>query len=174
MATAYSIPPFPPDIDRDAFGHWLSGFVDGEGCFMLKIHRTRGKNKTYEMFSARFEMLLRSDDRPILELIHSFWGVGGVTDKKRLGTAKPATRYYASSTPELAAVLVPHFLQYPLRAKKRRDFEVWRQGVELLHSVWLRPSGGSTAKWLGSERAEFLRLRALLGEQRLFPAGEQD
>ena len=32
------IPSFPAEIDRDRFGDWLSGFVDGEGCFGLNWH----------------------------------------------------------------------------------------------------------------------------------------
>jgi hypothetical protein len=34
MVTRDPIEPFPADIDRDAFGHWLSGFTDGESLPM--------------------------------------------------------------------------------------------------------------------------------------------
>src|SRR6185295_12914380 len=33
------IPPFPPEINRVAFGNWLSGLTDGEGCFFLGLVR---------------------------------------------------------------------------------------------------------------------------------------
>jgi hypothetical protein len=56
-----------PELD-DAFGHWLAGFADGEGCF--SIIRTVGQ-------------------------------------------------------------LAEFFTRYPLRAKKRTDFAIWRQAVEL-------------------------------------------
>ena len=35
MSKSHSIiEPFPAHIDRRDFANWLSGFVDGEGCFV--------------------------------------------------------------------------------------------------------------------------------------------
>ena len=54
-----SIPPFPADIDRNAFGHWFSGLTDGEGCFYAKTVGIHSPEVGYVL-------ALRADDRPAI------------------------------------------------------------------------------------------------------------
>ena len=72
------IDPFPEDIDRDGFGHWLAGFTDGEGCFCLPYTRNRKRTDAYTP-SARFTINLRADDAVILYTIQSYWRKGRVS-----------------------------------------------------------------------------------------------
>jgi hypothetical protein len=152
--------------DRDGFGHWLSGFVDGEGCFRLLIIHNKRPNRVYDVPTARFELLLRSDDEAILKEIRAFWGVGTLGMRKESVKSSAATRFYISSAVDLMEIIVPHFDRYPLRAKKRNDFAVWRRGVELLYRVSRRPkigkagpgAFGTEPKWTDAERAEFIML----------------
>jgi len=179
MATSQSIPPFPSDIDRDAFGHWLSGFTDGEGNFKLTWHRTkpRGPRGTiYTVPGARFEIGVRDDDSAVIELIRSYFGVGRLATRPARGNHKPLIRIMVASAADLMAVVVPHFDRFPLRAKKRRDYELWRRGVALLHSVLIRPSiprtdgiRGTRPKWTQDEREEFHRLFLAVKAVREYP-----
>lgn len=160
--------------DVDAFGHWLSGFVDGEGCFTLTVHRTKGKEKLFETPSGRFEILLRGDDSDIIHKIKNYWGVGNIGERK-LSSGNPAARYYVGNIPDLVRVVIPHFERYPLRAKKARDFPVWRQGILLVYEVHCRPrvirqkhNGGMVPKWAPEEREEFNRLTLLLRQGKEF------
>lgn len=135
MAKADSIAPFPADIDRDAFGHWLSGLTDGEGCFMLVCHLRKRRHSVARMQpSARFQIQLRDDELPILRKIQSYFGCGNIhTYVTKKGT-HPIGSFESRSIVELIQVIVPHFLRYPLRAKKARDFAIWKEGVTLLAS----------------------------------------
>ena len=174
------IEPFPEDIDRTAFGHWLSGLTDGEGHFGLVNHPVRHKNgQTYHMPGARFQIILRSDDSAILGLIQRFFGIGRFhdrSDKCHLGrgNTKPGSAFTVSKSAELALVVSPHFDAFPLRAKKANDFQIWKRGVALLYSVTSRQRSfidgrrGQTAKWTEGEKSEFFRLQRELREVRKF------
>ena len=94
------------------FCAWLAGFADGESNF--DIHRQVRNEKEY--YYCRFEITLREDDSAILELI-----------KKRIG----GKVYYHSNKCRLELVaksecmqLVSIFEQFPLQAKKKRDFNI--------------------------------------------------
>jgi len=164
--------------DRDTFGHWLSGFVDGEGMFLLKWHTCRD----YQIPVAGFEIHLRLDDRSILEEIRDFLGVGTFYDRpERIHgpektRSKPQLCYRVNITKHLAKVVVPNFERYPLRAKKRNDFAIWKQGVALLYRVWKRPMQsagyrkGTTRRWSVAQLDEFESLMMALREQRKFEA----
>ena len=133
MAIDHSIPPFPVDVDRVAFGHWISGFTDGEGCFRLGFHRHR-KDRTFVRPMARFAIEVRFDDRAILEEIRSYWRCGQIYLGQRNRSHNMSAVLSVVRIAEMARIIVPHFLTYPLRAKKQRDFEIWRLGVEMVAS----------------------------------------
>src|SRR5215831_4963271 len=179
MATDHSITPFPADLDRDAFGHWLSGFTDGEGCFLLQFR----KMGTAFIGVARFVIKLRQDDEEIVRLIHSYFGVGYVHYPRHLDpriNGKDQVAYQAQRTRDMAGVIVPHFERYPLRAKKQRDFAIWRQGVEVLSRVQGRHKRGRKGnglgrrginyRWTAAERTEFEELAEAIRRQRRFDA----
>ena len=80
------ISPFPSEIDRHDFGNWLSGFCDGEACFVLQADIRH--NGAACRASIRIE--LRDDDTEILYLIQSYWPYArrlGVSGK--VGTGSP-------------------------------------------------------------------------------------
>lgn len=169
MATHHPIAPFPGDLDRDAFGHWLSGFVDGEGCFFLSCMRKRQRERRTPC--AVFKLSLRSDDAEVLSLIRSFWGVGNIlaTGNARSKTrAKPATIYTVGCAADQERILVPHFDRYPLRAKKRNDFLIWKDAVQLIMGVKGRRG---RRKWSAAEYARFRNLHDALRHQRKFSEG---
>lgn len=180
MAKAICIDPFPTDIDRDAFGHWLSGFTDGEGCFVLRVGKAKWQPKGFP--TACYQILLRCDDRPILERIHAYFGCGSLCTLIRATTpnGKPQTNFTVRKIPDLMGVVVPHFDRFPLHAKKARDYVIWRKGVELLHRVHIRKRvmrhvngncrKGCYDKWTDSERDEFASLATALRAQRVFKA----
>lgn len=111
----------------DDFGHWLAGFIDGEGCFTIPSRSNASKGYHGRAFGCRMDLGLRQDDRPILDLIQSTTKLGkvGMVYAKRYTMA----RWYIGSK-EGCRGLVTLLDQYPLRAKKRRDYDVWRLAVK--------------------------------------------
>ncbi len=165
MANHHPIKPFPSDIDRDEFGHWLSGFVDGEGCFRLA---TQAKSTTNHSRSAVFKIGLRSDEREIIEQIRSYFGIGTISEFHPKANPNPMALYGVNRSDQLKNIIVPHFEKHPLRAKKKRDFEIWRMGVELLFSVRNRKCDSHGRKWRSEEIEEFAYLESTLKNQRQF------
>ncbi len=164
MANANHITPFPADEDRTRFGDWLSGFVDGEGCFSLtKMIDKHG----YETRFARFAIALRSDDGQILQKIQSFLMCGSIFPRKGYGTSNPAMIFAVSNTSQLTNFVVPHFDSHPLQAKKRNDFLIWKQAVMLLHCVCSRRHH---RKWTSQEMVAFDAIVDALKNQRQFEA----
>lgn len=170
---------FPSNIDRDRFGDWLSGFTDGEGCFILQWNHRRKKKRTRATPEASFVLALRQDDTPILQLIQSFFGRGrfyiNVHRTSGLNT-RPQLRLVLNRSCDLVAVVIPHFERHPLRAKKARDFVLWKEGVLLIHQASARPKSGprrngqAARRYTDAEYARFGELVNTLREQRRFEA----
>ena len=113
--------------------YYLSGFVDGEGCFAISINkRTKSKDKLYVRL--KFEIELREDDKEILEQIRATLGCGYLY---RLDYAKykkwmPHYKYMVSNFSDLDEKVIPFFRKYPLQGKKRNNFEAFCKVSELI------------------------------------------
>lgn len=85
--------------------HWITGFCDGEGSFILSIY----KNKEVKIkVQVLFQIELHKKDRSILEFIKTKWGVGTITDKKT------DVNLTVARNNEIK-VLIDHFNKYPLK-----------------------------------------------------------
>lgn len=113
------------DLERDGFGHWFAGFVDGEGCFSLQ-------RVPQGQVAPRFVVTLRDDDRPILEAIAARTGIGTLRPLPARLTFNPQATWAVASKRD-HMTLVSIFDRFPLRAKKAQDYEIWRRAV-LIHS----------------------------------------
>ena len=102
---------------------WFSGLVDGEGCFIISRVRQRWTH-------ARFVINMRADDAVMLEEIRRTMGFGAVQGRHR--TYANPTRAFEVTNKRGLLALVRLFDRYPLRSRKRKDYEVWRTFV-LLH-----------------------------------------
>lgn len=117
------------DYDDIAFGNWLMGFVDGEGNFSCNKEGRKG---------FVFRIILREDDKAILEKIREKLGVGklfyrdvvrGMNNWNPRYQSKERRNRYAytvNSVYDLVNTIVPYFERYQLRAKKRQQYESWR------------------------------------------------
>ena len=132
-----------------AFGNWLAGFIDGEGCFGMDANQD---GRLY----CNFNILVRLDDAQIIREIHERLGIGTVyTRRQRSIQGKPQIVWKVrklTDCQKLATVLD----EYPLRAKKRRDYEIWRmalaeQGAHQIVSgvkVWDAASAAADAEYV--------------------------
>lgn len=107
---------------------WLSGFIDGEGCFVIYVSGDR------KVAQCRFVIQVREDDVDALLLAQETLDGAGTIRTHHSPSArasKPLSRLLISSKSDCAR-LIAHLDKYPLLAKKRRDYVVWRQAVESL------------------------------------------
>lgn len=112
-------------------GDYIAGFVDGEGCFALKFRRDvrhERKNKPiYFYWDIEFAIVLRKDDQEILEKIKTTFDCGRISVSKS-GQA----RYAVNNINDLSNKVVPFFGKHQLYAKKRHDFQLWKEAVEII------------------------------------------
>jgi len=119
-------------------GDYVAGFIDGEGCFFLTYRKetkyTRPGNPTYYRWSAIFAMTLREDDVKILKQIRDTWECGNVyflnTKDNRLGKQ---AYFGVQNIDDAYNKVLPFFKKFPLRAKKKYDFELWSKALELIY-----------------------------------------
>ena len=128
---------FPREYTNDTDGGYVSGLVDGEGCFMVSLkHRDRTN------YNPKFGINLRRDDIGIILWLQSYFGCGRLQFITRKNGSKPAVAFTIANLYDIMRSVVPHFTKYPLRAKKRNDYETWLELVEIQaqnfrsHSSW--------------------------------------
>lgn len=136
----------------DAFGHWLAGFIDGEGCFWIQWH-SRGNCPR-----CGFSITLRSDDEAILREARERTGLGNLTiSMAGRGRQCEAVRW-AISTKAGCLALVDLLDRFPLRAKKQVDYRIWRRAV----LRWAQRSG-----YAGQHGVDWSEMRRLSDELKL-------
>lgn len=106
---------------------WVSGFADAESTFVLKISKGSATRSGWNVIP-EFKIELHVRDVILLRKIHSFFGVGTVSERGTRNTAF----YSVQSARTIADVIIPHFERYPLNTQKRADFLLFKQGVDLL------------------------------------------
>jgi hypothetical protein len=119
------------DADNDSFGNWIAGFIDGEGCFCIRSQKV---SMSYT-HSPQFRIKLRIDDRDVLLEIVRRTKIGYVKDTKRgKSTGNPFAEWLVVSKEDVTN-LCCFLMRYPLRAKKKRDFIIWKKAVTVWHGV---------------------------------------
>jgi len=107
-----------PDYD-DGFGHWLAGFTDGEGNF----NHVKKHGQSY-----RISLVI--DDLPILEEIRNRLGCGVIYFRdasKYNKNSKWQCQYVVATMVDLVNIVIPLFDKYNLRAKKKKDYKIWKE-----------------------------------------------
>ena len=112
-------------VSRSLNPWWITGLVDGEGCFRISILEYK-KYKTGFRVEPIFIIALHEKDRALLELISSFWGVGKIYKQ-----GDDSIQYRVSSIKGLEVIL-NHFDKYPLKTQKLADYLLIKQAYELI------------------------------------------
>lgn len=116
--------------------YWVTAFADAESSFILLLNKN-SKYKTGYSLQTSFSIHLHQKERALLERIASFYGGGNITK-----TGEDSISYRVTSLKDLIQVIIPHFNRYPLISKKRADYELFKQVVELMNrKEHLTPAG---------------------------------
>ena len=117
---------------------WVTGFVDGEGCFSVSFVRqpdraSRRGYKTGYQVCHRFVVTQGMKSLSTLEELREFFGVGRIFVNQRCDNHRePLAQYTVNKRVELREVVVPFFMEHPLRSAKRYDFERFAQTLSLV------------------------------------------
>jgi len=105
-------------IQRD-LGHWVAGFVDGEGSFNVPIRREHDRALPWRV-GLSFNVSQVGPEAP--RLLRSVFGVGTVRGRG------DGVFYYEVTRPVLLEQRVfPFFERFQLRSPKARDLEIFQE-----------------------------------------------
>ena len=116
---------------------YLSGYVDGEGCFTVSISPRPTIVVGWEVRPS-LSVSQNSDRSEVLLLMQEYFGCGTMRPDRSDRTLKWEVR----SLPVLMARIVPHFKAYPLLSSKQQDFELFADICErMVRGEHLTPIG---------------------------------
>ena len=104
---------------------FLTGFVDGEGCFLISIYKDN-RNSTGWRVQLWFKIGLHIKDQDILKEIRNYLGVGCLSVR-----GSEVFEFYAFSIEDLS-VIIDHFDKYPLLTQKAVDFELFKLAFNIV------------------------------------------
>ena len=134
---------------------YISGYVDGEGCFNVSIGPRPTLRVGWEVRPS-VSVSQNGDRSEVLTEIQQYFGCGTIRPDRSDQTLKWEVR----SLELLATRVIPHFRRYPMRSGKQVDFELFAAVCERMalgaHRdpagmceivrlvAWMNPSGRRT------------------------------
>jgi hypothetical protein len=120
----HNTPALDPAID---LGSYVSGFVDGEGCFCVSFQPSRRHRFGWEVRPS-FSVSQNAERAEILHVILEIWKCGSIRPDRSDRTIKFEVRRVQS----LVGMVLPHFERFPLLSSKRFDVERLRTVCRLM------------------------------------------
>jgi LAGLIDADG endonuclease len=117
---------------------WITGYVDGEGCFSINFirqpHRQNRRGyKTGFQVAHEFAVTQGASSVDSLHLLVRFFGVGNVYINNRYDNHKEHLyRYCVRSREDLVKTIIPFFERYPLRTSKQGNFVKFAECMDLI------------------------------------------
>ena len=105
-------------MDLDSY---ISGFVDGEGCFCVSFQPSLRHRLGWEVRPS-FSVSQNADRAELLFRIQELWGCGFIRPDRSDSTLKFEVR----SVNDLVKRVIPHFSEHPLQSSKQKDVETVR------------------------------------------------
>ena len=119
---------------------WVTGFVDGEGCFSIHFVKqperaTRRGYRTGYQVGHEFAVTQGAKSVECMQMLKKFFGVGEIYLNRRFDNHKEHLyRYSVVRRNDLLQVVVPFFQQYRLRTSKRMDFLKFVECLRLMQT----------------------------------------
>ena len=125
---------------------WITGFVDGEGCFFLGINKHQEITAGYQVLP-EFTVVQHERDVQLLHALKKYFGCGVV--RRNHGDRMA---YRVRGKVHLLKRIVPFFVEHPLKSKKRLDFEKFRRALLMMEvGDHLKPEGVEKIRHLAAQ-----------------------
>ena len=116
-----------PWYSREFLSAYISGYVDGEGCFTVSI-APRAKLVAGWEVRPSLSVSQNGDRAEVLHALQRYFGCGTIRPDRSDRTLKWETRRLQ----HLLERVVPHFELYPLLSGKQQDFEAFAAVCRLM------------------------------------------
>ena len=108
--------------------HWISGFVDGEGCFFIALNSS--SNKVGGTVQWKFLVAQHSRDTLLLKSFVNYFNCGNYYFKH----SGEAVEFVVSKFKDIHEKILPFFEKYPLIGSKSIDFTDFYKAAQLIKS----------------------------------------
>jgi hypothetical protein len=116
---------------------YISGFVDGEGCFCVSFQPSRRHRHGWEVRPS-FSVSQNADRAELLHRLKELWDCGTIRPDRSDKTLKFEVR----NVSHLVEKVLPHFRTFPLLSSKQADVDRFDQICQLVHEGrHLNPTG---------------------------------
>jgi len=109
----------------------VASIVNNDGCFDLQFRkdtrRERANSPTYYRWKAQFIVTAGKDNKKVLDKIKKEIGCGDIS------ISKGQARFSVQKISDIFSVVVPYFRKNQLTDKKKKDFELWSKGIEVIN-----------------------------------------
>jgi hypothetical protein len=126
--------PFGADNQQERLLYcgWITGFVDGEGCFSCPVFRNRTMTIGWQV-QPSFAVVQSASSRDVLEDLVRFFECGKVyVNRRHDNHREDLCRYCVVKFADLRDVIVPFFQEHPLQTSKKVNFAKF---VKVLHLI---------------------------------------
>jgi hypothetical protein len=108
---------------------YISGFVDGEGCFCVSFQPSERHRFGWEVRPS-FSVSQNADRAELLYMLRERWRCGSIRPDRSDKTIKFEVR----KIEDLADKVLPHFRNFPLLSSKRTDFDRFQKICESIRA----------------------------------------
>ncbi len=113
---------------------WITGFVDGEGCFSVSIFRNpKAQTKLGWQVFPEFVVSQGEKSRDSLEIIMKYFDCGYIiTNRRKDNHQENMLKYCVRSLTDLNQKIIPFFEDNKLKTYKKNDFIIFKRIVKLI------------------------------------------
>jgi len=119
----------------------IVNLTNQDGCFDLQFRKDtrheRTGSPTYYRWKVQFVITLPKNEIKILEKIKKELGCG------KINISESQARFSVQKINDIANIVVPYFKKNALADKKKKDFELWAKGVDVIQ----KNKGKHLAEW---------------------------
>jgi LAGLIDADG endonuclease len=154
------------DNQQERLDGYISGYVDGEGCFAVSVNRNPSSRSGYQLVP-EFHVSQNGDRAQVLDVIRKRFGGSGYI--KSNGRKDRALVYVVRRREDLMRHVIPFFDRSPLLSSKHEDFEKFAVIVRSMTLGVHRTPGGfsrlleEALSMNGGGRFRSVRWRELIG-----------
>ena len=115
----------------EQIGHYIAGFVDGEGSFHVAVQRNPTTRLKWQVVP-EFHISQNDGNQHVLALIRDMLGCGYIKPNHQGSVRDRTYVLVVRNHADLAGKVIPFFRRYPLRTTKRADFDRFAEVVAMV------------------------------------------
>jgi len=126
------VPVIRPEVSlrKISSPQWLTGFIDGEGCFFINVQKYNYKLDPQRTDKIRltFQITQHSRDTLFMESIIKYLDCGRISDRYKT----PTVDFRVNQYNDIQIKVIPFLEKYPLQSVKQKDFKDFCKAANLI------------------------------------------